>query len=363
MWAAPCLALLLLVGAPSALGQWTTCSPEVCEQCSADQLKCEKCQPGYHVDAQGACVRCRDPLADTCTATRTLTCQTFNSLAPNSEMLYLNHKTGMCTACPGLIYQGPCKTCGPDGKCAKCNDGHYMNNQGLCKSASWAGLAKIEVLHPQLTQECPPLCRKCNALGCIECEDEYWEDEYAYFPTCAVYKDAAGRCQKCTAHAYDTGCTKCDEKGRCTECGQDDASRVASDGATVLDAKAGRCVKCTDPLCGKCDPQKPSKCAFCAKEPYWGYWDTDYGVVYRDSRTGKCESCFPHTVEKGCLECNGRGECTRCLKDNMRVLRGGRCVPCSAFIDFCEYCGSEGKTCLSCTQGYGLEASKCVPCP
>lgn len=46
----------------------------------------------------------------------------------------------------------------------------------------------------------------------------------------------ACRCCRCTAHPYDTGCTKCDAQGRCIEC----SDPAASSGTTVLDTKAGR---------------------------------------------------------------------------------------------------------------------------
>ncbi len=47
---------------------------------------------------------CKDPLADICTATRTITCQAADFSAPNSPLIHLDRKTGACTA-----------WCGPDG--------------------------------------------------------------------------------------------------------------------------------------------------------------------------------------------------------------------------------------------------------
>ena len=55
--------------------------------------------------------------------------------------------------------------------------------------------------------------------------------------------------------------------------------------------------------------------------------------------------CSMHTIEKGCLACNGRGECTNCKKGGLTILRDGRCVPCSAFIANCRLCSANGKTC------------------
>ena len=70
------------------------------------------------------------------------------------------------------------------------------------------------------------------------------------------------RCGRCTAHPFDTGCTRCDSDGRCVECGE----FAATQGATVLDPKQGKCVKCKDPLCAKVHGLNQTGCsAYCSQ--------------------------------------------------------------------------------------------------
>ncbi|EFN52118.1 hypothetical protein CHLNCDRAFT_54721 [Chlorella variabilis] len=261
MWPRLLVAALLLLAAQHALGQGNACWNEQCEKCTADYVGCKKCRDGYYVDASRFCAPCKDKWAATCTANRTLTCNTADYYTNPSPLLYLDPKTGICKA---------------------------------------------------------------------------W----------------------CTAPGAFSGCTRCNADGRCTECGD----FASTQGATVLDPKSGKCVKCKDELCGKCDPAKPSKCYQCQKEPYWSYWGEDYGMVYRDEKSGACESCM-HTIEKGCLACNGRGECTNCKKGGLTILRDGRCVPCSAFIANCRLCSANGKTCKQCAIGFGFKGGACVKCP
>lgn len=345
MWSRLLCVAALLLAAPAALGQGDACfGPDSqCEACMADGVGCKKCAEGHYLDADRYCMACKDPRAATCTATRTLTCVAAEA-DPRYLLVHLDRKSGTCKACPGLSSLGACTACGSDGKCSECTEGHYLQ-RGVCKACS------------------DPLCKRCTAKACLECDALTWTDFdlEASIPEFPVYKDRSGRCQKCTAHPFSSGCTRCGAKGRCKKCNLTSASF----GGAVLDRKRGKCVSCKDPLCAKCDPAQPSKCFKCQTVPYTSFlYDVHgpvYGMVYRDTRTGKCRECA-QTVDTGCQACNGRGECIRCQKGSGTLLRG-RCVPCSAFLDNCATCSPDGKTCSECVTGYGFKGKACVKCP
>lgn len=57
-----------------------------------------QCRDGYYVDASRFCAPCKDKWAATCTANRTLTCNTADYYTNPSPLLYLDPKTGICKA-------------------------------------------------------------------------------------------------------------------------------------------------------------------------------------------------------------------------------------------------------------------------
>lgn len=335
----PLLALLALT-AQGVICQ-TLCSDPECETCRG--TTCVRCKEGLFIDDKGFCSPCLTLNCAACANATTCTaCKPADFAASSGSnqapLLYLDRKTGTCKPCPGLFdpYRGPCAQCGSNGKCSRCNEGHYLDASKTCKPCA------------------DPLCKQCTATRCLRCYDSWYEPESeGEYPNYAVYMDKSGTCQKCTRNNYDSGCTACDANGRCTKCGN-------HYGGTSLDKASGKCVKCKDRLCSLCSTSTPSVCITCQTKPFW-YWDSaDYGPVYKDAKTGKCTEC-ENRVDQGCKRCNNRGACVEC--DNTGFLNKGKCTPCSARFDRCSKCHKEGKFCTECDSGYGLQAGRCIKCP
>lgn len=129
-----------------------------------------------------------------CTANAHCTCGLgfFRLLCWVCAPVFESRSSLFCLPCsPGLFdpYRGPCAQCGSNGKCSRCNEGHYLDASKTCKRARVCALAMAECtpfwnpahasLHAQPHLHAPahtnihrvptPSCLPCPHTACATC--------------------------------------------------------------------------------------------------------------------------------------------------------------------------------------------------
>jgi len=300
-----------------------TCAkcPSHCTACTT-KSECGTCDTGYRKTTANLCEACTPNNCDECTADK--------NVCTACSLGYVGTTDGLeCRLCPSN-----CRFCSIDGSKTKCNwgqceVGYTMNTQHECKP-------------------CPGGCGSCHYVdGALTCYDGGCKHGFAQYPAVPFTDNpekelfscigCVSPCSVCVAESSST--TKCDGCDRgfygetcATPCSDIHANCVACTGGSCTKCAAGyrldnptTCTACTDTTnCDTCDAT--GACTLC-KDTFFLF-------------EGDCtdaSTCASYTANS----------CT--CADGEYLTDAGACADCDATK--CSTCSGSATTCLTCAVG------------
>lgn len=314
----------------------------LCEVCDAPGI-CSQCQDGSYPDETGMCVDCLDPGC--------AQCDQEDGICHECEDNYnLDELTGECVAdCSGIMNN--CDECEVPSTCTECEEGYYLNEDGLCSL-------------------CSALCETCTLKE--ECQSCKTEDPYnallfgdSCINDCSVVQDHCVECIQSPDSHDEVDCTECDygfylsdDHSECLDCNDNceicpslDICPVCDPGYLEFPEESGNCIPdCTLYLneCTECST--PHNCTECSEETF--------PPVFLSSEINDCEQC----LDPKCLSCD-EDECNQC-EEGWEVNPEDEldCIVECQFIDpKCEECSVEG-VCDQCEDGTFWNGVSCENC-
>lgn len=411
-----------------------------CEKCSPPTVlkdgKCvEECKDG-HYDHSGVCVPCKNDCVKCPDKSDCKECKppkiVYNGNCVEECPPKFYKENGKCEPC-----NGDCKKCKDLKECEVCESG--ILHEGKCVDKCPPGFYPCPKKH-----KCEPCLENCdicpNLLSCEDCKKGFVKQNGKCVEKCSEnYIDVNGECKKCDGdcaaclQSKPDYCTECKSpkilhKGDCIDkCPDGTFEKIVDGKKTCADCKSpcktcedsadnctsclgnlilledgtcinkcpdgqvlikGKCERCTDPSCEKCDHIDLNKCLEC-KEPKLlveGKCVTKCSEgQYRDEETGECKPC-PQNCKKchekdSCDECKnntypqeGTGKCDYCLPpkqiidDVCKSCKVEKCDKCvDGKDDECKTCQADqvlidGKCHPNCENGYYKNGQECNPC-
>lgn len=320
------------------------CGEEKCSKCDATNLNnCLECKENHllieNENGESKCVqKCPDKYFETKNFKRCERCSENCTQCEDEKTCKKCDKSllenGVCVrSCSKGYYQKgeECMKCESENcyvcsakepsKCIICDEKFFLKN-GQCKTKCG------ENYYTYLTQDIGNLCKPCIA-DCKTCEDDM-------------------ECKECSLPKYVSG-----HHGTCVDCKENNGS--------VIIGK--ECYPCAVNYCAKC-PAEISRLAECEKCLPNFYMtpnrkcevDCPLGY-YKNQENGRCVKC----LEEKCSKCNPENNCEAC-KDNL-VLQNGKCEKeCNIgfFEDENKICNPcSDKNCAVCDR---KQSKKCLTC-
>jgi hypothetical protein len=368
-----------------------------CRECK-NANSCEKCIEKFYlknnscvVDCgnnfvlldNGMCEKCADPNCRVCEkdTTTCISCnnpyflQTDGLCTPSCVERYYNDKLDYtCRKCSDKF----CLECSPHDTCTKCESTMVLLN-GKCREFCPAGYVTINRNDVNICEKCTDSdCSKCLAPGPKQCQE--------CFSLKVFGRECVDRCPNGTYDIENKYCRDCNnplckvcfDETKCDTCingyirDDDFMCKDSCPSGTV--EKGGKCVKCLQNGCAKCDKTNLSVCLDCSP-----FFDLN----------GECvETCPTGTYSDGfkCRKC--RSNCDTCLNNSScltckapMVLQGDKCqAQCSpgfvydSNVKMCKKCSDPAKCetclfnnldiCLKCQNGFILDGAQCYDnCP
>ena len=287
---------------------------------------CERCQPGYHHEANGG------PFA------RCVPCNC------NGHSDYCDIESGRC-------------------ECSHNTDGHN------CENCARGYYGDAIVGTPDDCQQCPcPLVEETpgGQLRVGACFEIAGDPASPICTECPEGRDGT-RCEQCADGYFGDpdglkgparACRKCDCNGNVDPNAIGNCDRVSGECLRCVDDTAGfRCERCKSGFFGNATavrkPREPQNCQPCQCYPPGTHLDQDQALPVCDSYTGKC-SCKPNVIGH---------DCDRCKDGYFRIDSNMGCDPCN-----CDPVGSINGTCnvysgqCFCRPGVtGMRCDMCEP--
>ena len=245
-----------------------------CTDFETNTCNCLKCISLFFVNSSKMCEECDTNCKDCFgTSTNCTSCSDKNFLYNSTcyqcvdnnicDKYLDDSKKCECEKCKDGFYNSKyecincvnnCTTCSNSSKCEICQDGYFLNSEGLCEQCpTTCATTKQDKCHCETCiehyfmnsseecQECNSLCKNCegNAENCTECVDKYFLNEdnkcEECDELCKTCSEIKTNCTSCADGLYMTKenkCEQCDNKcltcsggeSECLSCDQSDSS-------------------------------------------------------------------------------------------------------------------------------------------
>ncbi|ELP92042.1 hypothetical protein EIN_291610 [Entamoeba invadens IP1] len=327
-----------------------------CVSCSGSQGEfCSKCELNYFLYDEETPQGCQD--------------QCYDGYYETNE-----NEIAKCKKCSVIEN---CVTCESETKCTKCGNNQYVQEDGSCGDTCPEKYRKGD----GICEECPPLCRDCQASGKTKCDvcelNAFYLDNKTCSKSCEEgymeMKDTTPNwtCKKCD----DNNCKTCEisTKETCVECKENfyyngDSKKCESgcdltthfvniseklQMCSMCNKAFSNCQSCTSQQCTKCETKyytQPDTPHTCERDCPDAYYKGDGVCTKCTDNCLSCDEYFCHSCEKKYVLSNGDLTCERCQDKS--------CLKCSQGKEKCDKCESPklmGKdlTCVdTCESGY-----------
>jgi len=324
-------------------------SANSCDKCmDGTFLKNKECVPdcgkGWVVKDNSKCIECTSKNCVVCDPNnpdRCITCTSDTYLKAGLCVKtcgdkYFGSDKGLCLPC----VDPSCITCSPNDKCKVCDKGKVVLN-GVCQNNCPSGMVADK---DNVCVSCKDKnCNKCDANDlskCSQCNNGYLlQPDLTCNSKCPAkyYNHLNERCLPCS-----NNCDICRNEKECTVC----SGKMVLDQNNMCTDKCekgyvevqGKCVKCKDKNCAKCQSNDQAICEVCLPGFY----------LYK----GECVSSCPEKTfalgsncvncDANCLKCNSETDCKVC--DKTYLLFNKVCVK-------------------NCPEGYHDQNGECFKCP
>ncbi|ELP85534.1 protein serine/threonine kinase, putative [Entamoeba invadens IP1] len=348
----------------------TLCTP--CnwgEAAVVGSYNCVPCKPGYYANSSvSSCPICPAGTYSSSGASSCTKCPAgyYSSSGSTSCSIcsvgkYSSSGSSSCTSCSVGTYSS---TSGSS-SCTSCPAGKYSSNYGstscsTCSTGTYSSSTGSTTCSTCLAGT----YSSSGASSCTKCPAGYYSSTSGSF-TCTScpagkFSSSSGSpsCSTCPAGKYSSSgssaCTLCPSgqysassgSSICTKCPAGTYSSTGS--STCSSCKDGEYSLSGSSACKICN----STCATC------------------DITNGNCKTCKPgyaYYPSTGCTICQasyysigGTSSCSKCPSNTYSLEKSSECLSCS---DKCATCNQMNGNCITCVNGYGLEAEVCKLCP
>ncbi|ELP86152.1 protein serine/threonine kinase, putative [Entamoeba invadens IP1] len=389
-------------------GTYSSSGSTSCSSCPAGKSSnggassCTPCSAGTYSSSSGS-TSCGTCSPGTYSSSGSTSC----SSCPKGT--FSNYGSSSCSNCPAGTYGS---TTGLS-SCPSCSAGYYSSSGSTSCSICSAG--KYSSSGSSSCTSCSagtysstsgsPSCTLCTAG---KYSSSYGSTSCSTCPAGTFSSSGSSSCSVCSAGTYASSgassCTKCSmgyyssssgfstciscpagkysSSTGSTSCSTCPAGKYSSSGASVCiscpsgqySASSGSSI-CTKCPAGTYSSNGSSACSSCKDGEYSLSGSSICKICNSTCATcyitnGNCKTCKPgyaYTPSTGCTICQasyfsigGTSSCSKCPSNTYSLEKSSECLSCS---DKCATCNQMNGNCITCVNGYGLEAGVCKLCP